>query len=187
MCYACVCVELDTAKLRITELEHSDRVNGDTVLKLEESLKTAKKDLDDLHARFWAEQLAVKVARAETEESKLKVTQLECEKKIAERAAESYNKEWQAAKVQVEDLKRSDCTRQWHGERDARIAAEKLLVEARGTLEEALTGVVLTISFLGRDTGTDRMEKTASDLIAEAAKLDPKIRAVIAKLPKGGV
>jgi hypothetical protein len=60
-------------------------------------------------------------------------------------------------------------------------------VEARGTLEEALTGVVLTISFLGRDTGTDRMEKTASDLIAEAAKLDPKIRAVIAKLPKGGV
>jgi hypothetical protein len=62
-CYACVCTELDESKIRIRELEHSDRVNGDTALKL-------NKELEDLHAQFWAEQLAVRVARVELEEFK---------------------------------------------------------------------------------------------------------------------
>jgi hypothetical protein len=48
-CYACVCTELDESKIRIRELE---------------------KELEDLHAQFWAEQLAVRVARAELEEFK---------------------------------------------------------------------------------------------------------------------
>jgi hypothetical protein len=93
-------------------------------------------------------------------------------------------KELDAAKATIEDLRRSNPTHQWHAERDARIKAEGLLKEARETLEETLTGVVMTIAFLGRDVGTDRMEKTAQDLIAEAAKLDPKIRAAVEKLSK---
>lgn len=186
MCYACVCVELDTAKLRIIELETMVRESGDSVIRLTAENETTKKELEDLHARFWAEQLAVKVARTELADSQLKVTQLEHDKKTAYAVADAHFKDWKVSQAHVEDLKRSDCTRQWHSERDARIAAEKLLVEVSSMLEETLTGVVLTIAFLGRDVGTDRMEQTASGLISEAAKLDPKIRAVIAKLPKGG-
>ena len=66
-----------------------------------------------------------------------------------------------------------------HREDDARlISAATELLEAA---QQALTFACLTLAFIGRDQGTERIERTLADLCAEARLVEATTRAAITK------
>jgi hypothetical protein len=61
-------------------------------------------------------------------------------------------------------------------------AATEAPASGRAVLEKALEFACMTIAFIGRDQGTDRIDRTLSDLTGEAIKLERQLRPALASL-----